>query len=574
MDIGRDITGLLGLALIAFALGLGAALYLLPRLGAADARYSSLLRELRALRAAAAAREKAEAASQAKSRFLATVSHEIRTPINGVLGLAQLLSTTRLEAEQASYVESIRDCARALAQLVDDILDFSKIEAGKLELRPEEFELAPLVEGVVELLAPRAQAKGLEIASRVDAEAPARIVADPARLRQILINLAANAVNFTQEGGVGVRIARRAPGELRFSVEDTGPGVPEAARTTIFGEFEQGEPLATRRGGGAGLGLAIARRLAQMMGGALDLAETSDEGSTFVFTLPIAPQAPARGRGGELAECTALIVAPSRFEAPFLAHAIEDAGARTEIAQTAAEGAARLQLVGATRPDIVVVDCAFGPEAVAALGEVAAEIGIARRLLMFSPIERRAFGEAALARYDRWLVKPLRAASLTRGLAAAASASPTPATAPPAPTLAGLHVLVAEDNEINALIAMRQLEALGAATTRAEDGARAVALCDAAMSGRLRRFDVVLMDLFMPELDGLEAMRRIRSAEARAGAAPTPILALTASAAREDALRAQTAGAQATLTKPLEIADLEAAIRAATGACSARARAK
>ena len=286
MDVSREILGLLGLALFAFALGLGAALYLLPRRADPEGYTEALLQEVRGLRAAAAARDKAEAASEAKSRFLATVSHEIRTPLNGVLGLAQLLSMTRLEAEQASYVDSIRDCARALAQLVDDILDYSKIEAGRLELRREEFALAPLVEGVVELLAPRAQGKGLEIASHVAAEAPERIVGDPARLRQVLINLAGNAVNFTQKGGVGVSVAPFGDGALRFVVEDTGPGVPAAARAKIFEEFEQAEPLATRTGGGAGLGLAIARRLVAKMGGALALEASSEAGSRFVFTLP------------------------------------------------------------------------------------------------------------------------------------------------------------------------------------------------------------------------------------------------------------------------------------------------
>ena len=337
MDVSREILGLLGLALFAFALGLGAALYLLPRRADPEGYTEALLQEVRGLRAAAAARDKAEAASEAKSRFLATVSHEIRTPLNGVLGLAQLLSMTRLEAEQASYVDSIRDCARALAQLVDDILDYSKIEAGRLELRREEFALAPLVEGVVELLAPRAQGKGLEIASHVAAEAPERIVGDPARLRQVLINLAGNAVNFTQKGGVGVSVAPPENGALRFVVEDTGPGVPATARAKIFEEFEQAEPLATRTGGGAGLGLAIARRLVAKMGGALALEESSEAGSRFVFTLPAG--AGRAGRPRPLEGQSALIVAPSRFEGPFLARYLEEAGAQAQIAAKPGGGA-------------------------------------------------------------------------------------------------------------------------------------------------------------------------------------------------------------------------------------------
>ena len=560
MDLDRQILGLLGLALFAFALGLGAALYMLPRRAGPDGHMEALLDEVRRLRAAAAARDRAEAANEAKSRFLATVSHEIRTPLNGVLGLAQLLSMTRLEAEQASYVDSIRDCARALAQLVDDILDFSKIEAGRLELRREEFAVTPLIEGVVELLAPRAQDKGLEIASHVAAEAPERIVGDPARLRQVLINLAGNAVNFTQKGGVGVSVAPAGDGSLRFVVEDTGPGIAPAARAKIFEEFEQGEPIATRAGGGAGLGLAIARRLVASMGGALALEASSESGSLFAFTLP--GGAGPLGRARPLEGQSALIVAASRFEGPFLARYLEEAGAKAHIAKSGPEARGLLETAGAKPPQLAIVDCALGLAAAESLAESAHRAGVARCFLLFSPLERRADGEAALKDFDGWLVKPVRAASLVARVDPAAK-TPAQALAPqPAPTLAGLTALVAEDNDINALIALRQLEALGAAPTRAEDGEKVVALAQAAIDGKIRRFNVILMDLFMPKLDGLGATRSIRSAETRAGAARTPILALTASASREDAEAARAAGADAVLTKPVELAALEEAIRA------------
>jgi len=574
MDIGQNLLGHLGLALVAFAMGLAAALYLSPLLGRPDPRYAALKDELRRLRAAAGAREKAEAASEAKSRFLATVSHEIRTPLNGVLGLAQLLATTRLDGEQASYVDSIRDCARALAQLVDDILDFSKIEAGKLELRREAFDLAPLVEGVVELLAPRAQGKGLEIASFVAPSAPRRIVSDPARLRQVLINLVGNAVNFTQNGGVGVLVERDASGALSFLVEDSGPGIPGDARESIFLEFEQAQPLATRRGGGTGLGLAIAQRLAAQLGGALTLEESSKQGASFRFTLPIAEAAEEASPAPALASERALLVAASRFEAPFIARHLAEAGAKTEIAAGLEAGLARLGAGEAERPTLVIVDCALGAAAAAELAQRARESGVARRFLLFSPIERRAYGEAALGDFDGWLVKPVRAASLIARLGAAPQDPARPPPPAPSPTLAGVGVLLAEDNDVNALVAMRHLEILGAAPTRAEDGARVVALAQAAMEGKIRRFDVILMDLFMPELDGLEATRRIRALEARAGAARTPILALTASAAREDALAARAAGVDAVLTKPLEFAGLDAAIRAALAPRGGEAPAK
>ena len=251
-----------------------------------EAEFESLRDEIWELRAAAAARDRAEAASLAKSRFLAAVSHEFRTPLNGVMGLAQLLAMTRLTAEQASYVEAIGDSSRSLSQLIDDILDFSKIEAGKFELRQEAFALAPFVESVVELLAPRAMAKGLELASVISPDTPREIVSDPARLRQVLVNLIGNAVKFTERGGVGVRVARDGA-RLRFEVRDSGPGVPEAAREAIFEEFEQADTSGTRVFGGTGLGLTIARRLARLMGGEITAESVLGSGSKFTLTLPL-----------------------------------------------------------------------------------------------------------------------------------------------------------------------------------------------------------------------------------------------------------------------------------------------
>ncbi|MGA8170424.1 MAG: ATP-binding protein [Methylocystis sp.] len=563
-EVGRFVALMLGLG--AFAAGLGAMLYILRKRirSEAEAESEALRDEIWELRAAAAARDKAEAASLAKSRFLATVSHEIRTPLNGILGLAQLLGMTKLDAEQASYVESIGDCSRSLAQLIDDILDFSKIEAGKLELRAEPFELAPLVESVVELLAPRAQGKALEIASFVAEECPRRVVGDAARLRQVLINLAGNAVNFTETGGVGVRVGAGGVGVLRFEVEDTGPGIPSAAREAIFEEFEQGDASATRRHGGTGLGLAISRRLVEQMGGKLEIAATSTRGTTFAFTLPasIETEERARERSPPLEGQLALVVARTHFEAPFLATCLRDAGAAAEIAKGEADGLARLARMEAPRYDAVIVDCGLGENAMSALAQAARKARAARVFLLFSPLERRAFGESALHQFDGWLVKPVRAGSLIERLAPALR-DDTPAKArPPEAALAGLQVLLAEDNDINALIVMRHLGALGALVTRAEDGERVLEIAIAAIEGAANPFGVILMDLFMPRLDGLEATKRIRLAEARAGARRTPILALTASALEEDARAARAAGVDALLTKPVEFGQLARTIRA------------
>ncbi|MBG0812275.1 response regulator [Methylosinus sp. H3A] len=534
---------------------------------AVETELEGLRDEIWELRAAAAARDRAEAASQAKSRFLATVSHEIRTPLNGVLGLAQLLAATRLDAEQASYVDAIAASGRSLAQLIDDILDFSKIEAGKIELEVEPFALTPLVEGVVELLAPRAQAKHLEIASYIAPDAPETVAGDAARVRQILVNLAGNAVNFTASGGVGLSVERDAKGALVFRVADTGPGVAPAAREIIFEEFEQGDGSSTRRHGGTGLGLAISRHLAALMGGRLEIEEGSgsSSGAVFAFTLPRGPHAlfddRARERKKPLAGSSVLIVSPTIFEGPFMAEILRGAGAQAEIARDEARGADLLGAATEGQFDCVVVDCAFGEAATERLADEARRAGAGRVFLMFSPMERRAFGEAALRHFDGWLVKPVRAASLVERL----STAPPPTRnetgfVAPAPTLAGRRVLVAEDNDVNALIVCRHLEKLGALVTRAEDGARAVELARTAIGGRMRPFDVILMDVFMPELDGLEATRLIRAEEARMGASRRPIVALTASALEEDERAARGAGVDFLLTKPVEFDALSEAI--------------
>jgi signal transduction histidine kinase/DNA-binding response OmpR family regulator len=553
------LSALAGLAVVLGALG---AVYWvcrsLARRSAARAERVALRDEITQLRAAAAGRDRAEAASLAKSRFLASVSHEIRTPLNGILGLAQLLAMTRLSAEQTSYVEAIRDCSRSLAQLIDDILDFSKIEAGKIEIRRDPFPLAPVIEGVVELLAPRAQGKNLEISSFIAPDAPKKIVGDAARVRQVLINLIGNAVNFTQTGGVGLRVFCGEDDELMFEVSDTGPGIPAHARQNIFEEFEQVDSSASRPHKGAGLGLAISRRIARRMGGRLELVESSERGSKFVFALPLATLGRVPGEEGQaptskrLDGARVLIVARSVFEAPFLAATLKSAGADAEIAEGVNAGLARLAQEPPETFDAVITDCELGEEATEHLAAAARTAQVGRVLLLFSALERRAFGEAALRHCDGWLVKPVRANSLIEQVAFEKTKSQPASAGPPEQMLRGLCVLVAEDNEINALIASRHLEKLGAKVHVAENGVKAVELARAAIDGGARPFDVILMDLFMPQLDGLEATQRIRLSEARARAAHTPILALTASALEEDERAARAAGVDALLTKPVD----------------------
>src|SRR5271155_3297019 len=334
MDLGA---GLADIAVHALSLQAGAMMALAVALAAAVVRArqqteahaariaaenEGLRDELWRLKEAAAGRDRAEAANEAKSRFLATMSHEIRTPISGILGMADLLREAALNPENASYVEAIRSSGSALIALIDEILDLSKIEAGHFDPVVEKVDLKKLVEGVGELLPPPAQSKGIEIAASISAAAPRFVRADGLRLRQVLTNLAGNAVKFTDQGGVCVAVERAEGDAARFSVIDTGPGVPADRRAAIFDSFEQGDGSHARRFEGAGLGLAISRELVRLMGGELTLSDNPGGGSVFAFPLRLS-EADALASFDDLETkrrlppgTRALIVANSPFEAP------------------------------------------------------------------------------------------------------------------------------------------------------------------------------------------------------------------------------------------------------------------
>lgn len=516
------------------------------------------------------ARTRAEAASEAKSRFLANVSHEVRTPLNGILGMADLALDTAPTPEQATYLGAIKASGEALLSLVDEILDFSRIEAGRIDLAHEPFDLAGLVEGVVELLGPRAQGKGLEIAALIRSGVPASVVGDADRLRQVLVNLAGNAVKFTQAGGVGLTVEGQADGRLAFIVADTGPGLDPARIGQLFEEFEQGDDSVSRRHGGTGLGLAITRRIVAHMGGEVSAENRAGGGALFRVVLPLAP-AEAAGAAEPVPDLRGrriLVVARSPFEAPALAARLGEAGAECRLAADPVEA---LAILDAVRPDLLVADRALGDEAVRALARAARARGVARNLVLLSPFDRRGFGSPRAAGFDGYLVKPVRARSLFERLrppaveeGSASELRRAPPGVEPARPGAGRRVLLAEDNDINALLAARSLEKLGATVDRAQDGHQALALARAALLGERPAYDLVLMDVRMPDLDGLAATRSIRALEAARPGPRLRIVALTADRLREDEA-ARAAGLDEVLAKPFALGDL-ARLLAAAGA--------
>ncbi len=481
----------------------------------------------------------------ASMRFVATISHEMRTPLNGILGMATLLLDTELSANQRTYVDAMKQSGDGLLKLINDLLDLSKLNAGKLDLEQAPFDPHTLIQGVAELLAPRAAEKGIEIGCFIDPATPRRLLGDEARIRQSLINLAGNAVKFTSAGGVAIEAsAEHYHGGVRLvcAVRDTGVGIDLDSAPGLFDEFAQVGADAARRSEGAGLGLAITRRLARAMGGDVSVKSAMGKGSVFTLTVMVKS-------GGDWPEVV-------RIDAPPVVIATRSTIlARITRLQTQALGAEKVRIVDDARDTAFALKewpgalflCDF--DIAEALD--AAAVGLAGRAIVLSPPSARGTVEGLRMKgFEGYLIKPVRHATLMREVARGPrKPEPSRDQRPQSETLhRALKILLAEDNQINAVLATTLLRRAGHKVDVAANGVEAVA---AAASGG---YDLIFMDIHMPEMDGLEASRRIRALAPPAGEAP--IVALTANAMAADRQRCLGAGMNDFLSKPFEPDDL------------------
>ena len=513
------------------------------------------------------ARQKAETASNAKTRFLANVSHEMRTPLNGILGMSDLLRDTKLSPDQCTYNEAIHTSGAALLTLIEDILDITRIEANNFEWRRDEIDLAQQVEHVAELLSVRAHSKNIGLSTYISNQIPDRVIVDDGRMRQVLINLLGNAVKFTESGEVCLRvmpvgdITSKSRAKIRFEIEDTGPGISGEDKERVFGEFVQVDDENTRKHGGAGLGLAISQAIIGEMGGKIIVESDGSSGTVFSFELDLEIAAPLKPHPKPLADRHILMVSGSKHENAALAKTIEDAGG------VVAKGAA-----SEPNYNCILMDFTTTDDPVRELAEIKSNSPALSRAVILVPPEKRKNLQSYMDNgFDAFLIKPVRGDSLRKIL----SHDPVeqeiilPIASPKkkSPNNTAALVLLAEDNEINALLAKSILKKDGHQVCHVANGRLAVSEFEkAATEGR--PFDLVLMDLHMPVMDGLDAISHISKFEQKTQMRPVRKIILSADEQSQTLLDAKIVGADDYLTKPFNPAKLIEIAREQAGSFS------